>query len=58
MYLDKIDLDIEVSALIRKENKEEKGDLEKKIYVPHLGATNCLITIPKLGISFLRTPSQ
>jgi len=54
----KIELGVEASELLRKENKEGKGDLEGKVYAPHLGLLIDLPPFLNLAFAFSRTPCQ
>ena len=54
IYLVITELEVESSALYRKENKEEKGDFEGKVYAPHSGLLIALPPFLSLGLERLQ----
>jgi len=58
LYLVNTKLEVEIFALSGKENKEERGDLEGKVYAPYLGILSALPPLLNLKLAFLKTPGQ
>jgi len=56
IYLVKTELEFETSALPKRKNKEEKVDLEGKIFAPYLGLLIALPPFLKHGIDLFKDP--